>query len=70
MKEKGVCEQNPQGVQHRETTREEGVKVITFHDDVGWNWSRIGQHLNIDQRTCTKVCYMGGRGYLGKVFVK
>jgi len=48
MKEKGTREQNPRGVRHRETTREERVKVITLHDDAGWNWSRIGQHLNID----------------------
>jgi len=55
MKQTGKREQNPQGVQHRETTRDERMQVITLRDHASWSWARIGQELNIDRRICQKV---------------
>ena len=54
MKEKGIREQYPEGVRYRETTRDERIKVIAFRE-AGWGWTKIGNHLNIDRRTCQKV---------------
>ena len=55
MKLTGVRERNPQGVRHRETTRNERTRIVTLRDDAGWGWTKIGQHLQIDRRTCQKV---------------
>jgi len=57
MKQKGRREQNPEGVQHRKTTRDERIKVITLRE-AGWNWTRIGNHLQIDRPTCQKVAIL------------
>lgn len=54
MKQKGVREQQPEGVRHRETTRDERIKVITLRE-AEWSWTKIGNYLNIDRRTCQKV---------------
>ncbi|PWW76004.1 hypothetical protein C7212DRAFT_344475 [Tuber magnatum] len=54
MKQTDTCEQNPRGVRHRETTRDERNKVITLLDYSGWNWLRIGRELNIDRSTCRR----------------
>jgi len=55
MKQTGVREQNPVGVRHRETTRDERVRIMTLRDDAGWSWTKIGQLLKIDRWTCQKV---------------
>jgi len=55
MKQKGIREQNPDSVRHRETTGDERIKVVTLRDEAGWNWTRIGAHLNIDRRKCQKI---------------
>jgi len=51
----GVRERNPQGVRHRETTRDECIRIVTLRDDAGWGWTEIVQHLQIDRHICQKV---------------
>ena len=36
MKQKGVRERNPVGVRHRETTRDERIRIVALYDDAGW----------------------------------
>jgi len=55
MKQKGRRENPPIGVKHRETTRDERMRIITLYDDAKWNWSQIARTLNIDRRTCAKI---------------
>lgn len=55
MKQKGVREWNPEGVRHRETTRNERIWIIALRDDASWGWTKIGQHVDIDRRTCQNV---------------
>ena len=35
-------------------TRDERIKVITLRE-AEWSWTKIGNYLNIDRRTCQKV---------------
>lgn len=55
MKQKGVCERNPEGVRHQETTRDERIWIIALRNDAGWGWMKIGQHLHIGRPTCQNV---------------
>ena len=55
MKQKGRRENPPIGVRHRETTRDERMRIITLYDDAKWNWSKIARTLNIDRRTCANI---------------
>jgi len=67
MKLTGVCERNPEGVRHRETTRDERIRIVTLRDDAGWSWTKIGQHLHIDRRTCQKVSSLSDLNSVKKV---
>ena len=41
MQQKGTCKQNSNGVQYQKTAQDERLKVITLHDNAGWNWVKI-----------------------------
>ena len=55
MMTKGTREPQPPGKRYFETMRDDGIKVISIRDSVGWSWSRIGAQHNIACRTCQKV---------------
>jgi len=67
MKLTGVRERNPEGVRHREMTRDEGIRIVTLRDDAGWSWTKIEQHLHIDRRTCQKVSSLSDLNSVKKV---
>jgi len=52
---KGVREVAPEGVSHRETTRDERMRIIALKENAEWNWSQIGRELNINRRTCERI---------------
>jgi len=52
MKFKGTHEQHPMGKQHVETTRDDGIRVITLRENAQWSSGLIGTELGIDRRTC------------------
>lgn len=55
MKSKGVRELPPPGVRHRETTRDERLRVIALRDETAMSWTEIGRTLSIDRRTVQRV---------------
>ena len=55
MKQKDTRENAPSGIQHRETIRDERIRVISLHDDAGLIWTAIGQRLGINRGTAQKV---------------
>ena len=55
MKQKDTRENEPSGIQHRETIRDERIRVISLRDDAGLIWTAIGQRLGINRGTAQKV---------------
>ena len=55
MKQKGTRENAPPDIQHRETTRDERIRVISLRDNAGLSWTAIGQRLVINRGTARKV---------------
>jgi transposase len=55
MKQKGVRDPVPEGVSHRETTRDERIQIIAFRERVQWSWTKIGKELNIDRNTARRI---------------
>ena len=49
MKQRGTCENAPPGIRHRETTRDERIRVISMRDDTGMSWTAIGKCLEINR---------------------
>lgn len=55
MKQKGKREPAPSGVHHRETTRDERLRIIALRENAHWNWSQIERELGIGRRTCQRI---------------
>ena len=54
MKQKGTHENATPGFRHRETTRDELMRLILLRD-VGLSWTAIEQSLGINRETTQKV---------------
>jgi len=54
MKQKGVRDPAV-GVRHRETTRDERLRVISLRENARWAWRQIGRELRINPRTASRI---------------
>jgi len=54
MKQKGVRDPAV-GVRHRETTRDERMRVISLRENARWSWRQIGRELRFDPRTASRI---------------
>ncbi|KAI5842850.1 hypothetical protein BZA05DRAFT_411645, partial [Tricharina praecox] len=55
MKQKGVRDPVPEGVSHRETTRDERIQLIALREKAGWSWRRIAKEFKIDKSTAMRI---------------
>ncbi|KAI5845497.1 hypothetical protein BZA05DRAFT_407833 [Tricharina praecox] len=55
MKQKGVRDPVPEGVSHRETTRDERIQIIALREKAGWSWRQIAKKLRIDKSTASRI---------------